>query len=262
MCEAAAGSAAASHMQLMVFDHEGWLESYGSGQVVEIGRRRHHGLMDLGKLLLGAVTLDAHHVGQALVASLHGRIDAEESAQVDFASGLDSEALESDAAHGALRDIPDHYAGVERRDQVFLRIGILVRAAELARFVDVDRKRRGTSLPPMPKPSTSARLRVWPCHVVTTCHSVLPLEGSRLTPSIRANRSSTLMPLTTFGATVTALPFVVSLLSFAQLLKRRAIGLAQRGERCLNTLALAFRDQSRQHLAEIADGAPEWMYCQ
>src|SRR5215472_4873955 len=112
-------------------------------------------------------------------------------------------------------------------------------------------KRRGTSLPLMPKPSTCARLCVWPCQVVTTCHSVLPLAGSRLTPSIRANRSSTLMPLTTLGATVTALPSMISLLTLAQSLKRRAIGLVQCGERCLNTLALAFGDQGREHLAEM-----------
>src|SRR5215831_3029301 len=112
-------------------------------------------------------------------------------------------------------------------------------------------KRRGTSLPPMPKPSTSARLCVWPCQVVATRHSVLPLAGSCLTPSIRASKSSTLTPLTTFGARVTALPSMISLLSLAQLLKRRAIGLVQRRERGLNALALEFSDQARQHLAEM-----------
>src|SRR5215813_2884353 len=112
-------------------------------------------------------------------------------------------------------------------------------------------KRRGTSLPPMPKPSTCARLCVWPFQVVTTCHSVLPLAGSRLTPSIRANRSSTLMPLTTLGATVTALPSMIGLLTLAQAFKRRTNGLVQRGERCPNALALAFGDQAREHLSEV-----------
>src|SRR5215472_6803965 len=123
-----------------LFDDEGRRESHGLGQVVEIGRCRHHHLVNLGKLLLGTVALDPHRVAQAAVASLYGRIDTEESAQVDFAFGLDGEALESDAAHRTLRHIPDHHAGIERRDQVFLRIGILVRAAELARFIDVDRE--------------------------------------------------------------------------------------------------------------------------
>ena len=47
--------------------------------------------------------------------------------------------------------------------------------------------RRGTRSPPIPKPSTRARLRVRPCQVVVTRQLVLPLAASRLTPSIRAN---------------------------------------------------------------------------
>jgi hypothetical protein len=57
-------------------------------------------------------------------------------------------------------------------------------------------KRRGTRSPPITKSSTCARLRVWPCQVVVTRQFVLPFAASRLTPSIRVNRSSTLMPLT------------------------------------------------------------------
>ena len=96
--------------------------------------------MDLCKLLLGAVALDAHLVAQVLIASRHGWIDAEEAPEVDLAFGLDGEALESDIAHRALRHVAHRQAGIERRDQVFLRIGKPVRAAELARLVDVDRE--------------------------------------------------------------------------------------------------------------------------
>src|SRR5262245_22458457 len=46
--------------------------------------------------------------------------------------------------------------------------------------------------------------RAWPCQVVTACQFVLPFAGSRLTSSISANRSSTLMPLTTVGSAVSA----------------------------------------------------------
>src|SRR4051812_28191756 len=45
-------------------------------------------------------------------------------------------------------------------------------------------KRRFTSSPLMPKPSTWLRLPVWPCQVVATCQRVMPLAGSSLTLSI------------------------------------------------------------------------------
>ena len=109
--------------------------------------------MDLGELLLGAVTLDADGVAQALVARRHGGIDAEEAAQVDLAFGLDLQAFEGDPAHGALRHIAHRHAGVERREQVFLRVGEAVAAAQFAGFVDVDREpARAPRSPPMPKP--------------------------------------------------------------------------------------------------------------
>ena len=52
---------------------QGRLESHGPGKVVEVGRGCHHRLVDLGKLLLGAVTLDAHLVAQ--IIETEGEID-------------------------------------------------------------------------------------------------------------------------------------------------------------------------------------------
>src|SRR6202022_3983566 len=100
-------------------------------------------------------------------------------------------------------------------------------------------------------PSTSARLRVWPCQVVATRQWVFLFAGSILTPSIRANRSSTLMPLTTVGATVFARPSMAGLLSLARVVEKAVAGSLQGGERCLNTLALALGDQAGEHLAEM-----------
>src|SRR6516162_3594924 len=127
-------------MPSMLLDNEGRPESHGPGRVVEIGRGCHHRLVDLGKLLLGAVTLDAHLVAQIIVASRHGRIDAEKAAEVDLAFRLDREVFERDAADCALRHIPHHNAGVERCYQVLLRIGKPVGAAEFVGLVDVDRE--------------------------------------------------------------------------------------------------------------------------
>jgi hypothetical protein len=45
--------------------------------------------MDLGEPLLGAVTLDADGVAQALVARRNRGIDPEETPEVDLAFGLD-----------------------------------------------------------------------------------------------------------------------------------------------------------------------------
>src|SRR2546421_7467478 len=113
-------------------------------------------------------------------------------------------------------------------------------------------KRRFTSSPPMPKPSTWLRLPVWPCQVVATCQRVTPFAESSLTLSISENRSSTLMPLTTFGAVVIALPSMTDLLYLAWVVWWKVCGRSvQRGEGCLNSLALGFGDQTVEHLAEI-----------
>jgi len=60
------------------------------------------------------------------------------SREMVLAFGLDHEAFQGDPAHRALRHIAHRHAGVERREQVFLRVGEAVRAAELAGLVDVD----------------------------------------------------------------------------------------------------------------------------
>src|SRR5258708_32472928 len=59
---------------------------------------------------------------------------------VDLAADIDRQAYEGDSAHRALRQVSDLHAGVERRDQVLLRIGETVRSAEFAGLVDVDRE--------------------------------------------------------------------------------------------------------------------------
>src|SRR5712692_4365232 len=110
--------------------------------------------------------------------------------------------------------------------------------------------RRGTRSPPMSKLSTCARLRAWPCQVVVTCQFVLPFAGSRLTPSISANRSSTLMPLTTVGSAVFACATMIGLLclGWGTIF---TFGLLQRGERRLDALALVFGNQAGQHFPEV-----------
>src|SRR6516162_7334038 len=117
-------------------------------------------------------------------------------------------------------------------------------------------KRRVTSWPPISKPSTWLRLRVWPCQVVVTCQRVAPFTGSRLTLSISENRSSTLMPLTTFGAVVIALPSMTDLLCLAWVGGKCTTGSVQRGEGCLNALALALGDQAGEHLGEMRMPGP------
>src|ERR1051325_10651019 len=72
--------------------------------------------------------------------------------------------------------------------------------------------RRVTTLSPSPNPSTSDRLRVWPCQVVATRQWVLPSAGSFPTRSNNPNRSSRLIPLTIFGATVLVYPSMIDLL--------------------------------------------------
>src|SRR6516225_5417637 len=96
--------------------------------------------MDLSKLLLGAVAFDADLVAKTFVTVCHGGIDAEKAPEVDLAFGLDHEALEGDPVHRALRHIADCHAGIESRDQVFLRTGKPVRAAQLQWLVNIHRK--------------------------------------------------------------------------------------------------------------------------
>src|SRR5215469_7035271 len=68
---------------------------------------------------------------------------------------------------------------------------------------------------------------------------------------MRANRSSTLMPLTTLGLAVSVLVSMTHLLCVGSLYRIVPSGLVQRGERGLNALTLLLRDQSRKHLAEV-----------
>src|SRR5437868_1023931 len=110
-------------------------------------------------------------------------------------------------------------------------------------------KRRGTCSPPIPKPSICARLRVWPCQVVVTRQFVLLFAASRLTPSISANRSSRLMPLTTVGSAVIVWATMISLLCWV--VARVRAGSLQCGERRLDALALVFGDQAGKHLAKM-----------
>src|SRR5438067_13365715 len=99
--------------------------------------------------------------------------------------------------------------------------------------------RRDTRSPPISKFSTCAWLRAWPCQVVVTCQFVLPLAGSRLTSSISANRSSTLMPLTTVGSAVFLCAPMMGLLCLG-LGSDFTFGLVQRRECLLDALALFF----------------------
>src|SRR6266480_5545283 len=121
-------------------DDERRVEGHRPRHVVEVGRGRHHGIVDFGELLSSAVTLDANGVAETLVTVRHIGIDAKEAAEIDLAFGLDSQAFEGDPAHRALRHVPHRHAGVERRDQVLLGIGEAVRAAQLVRLIDVERE--------------------------------------------------------------------------------------------------------------------------
>src|SRR5262249_35307294 len=103
-----------------LLDHQSWFQRHGICDVVEIGRGRHHHLMDLGELRRGAVTPEADRVTQALVPWRNIGIDPEEASEVDLAFGLDRELCEGDPADGALRHIAHGHAGIERCDQVFL----------------------------------------------------------------------------------------------------------------------------------------------
>src|SRR5262245_50861118 len=110
--------------------------------------------------------------------------------------------------------------------------------------------RRDTCSPPIPNPSIWVRLRVWPRQLVLTRQIVLPFAGSRLTPSIRASRSSTLMPLTVLGSAV----FVRATMIFVPFLDDGGggeRGSLQRDECRLNAPALVFGDQVGQHFSEV-----------
>src|SRR5256714_14574355 len=107
--------------------------------------------------------------------------------------------------------------------------------------------RRGTRSPPISKPSTCARLRVWPCQVVVTRQLVLACGAPRLALSIRANKSSRLMPLTILGSTVFAWAVMMEFLCWGDC--RRSRRLLKCRERRLNALALVFCNQAGQHLA-------------
>src|SRR4051794_9394172 len=109
--------------------------------------------------------------------------------------------------------------------------------------------RRGIRLPPMSKPSICVRLHAWPCQVVVARQLVLPFAASRLTLSIRANRSSTLMPLTTAGSAI---------FGWASMMGSHLLGLGgipvgsnERSERRLNAPALLSGDHAGQHLPEL-----------
>src|SRR5262249_729646 len=115
-------------------------QRYGVRNVVEIGRGRHHRLMDLGELRLGAVTFDTDGVAQALVARRDRGIDPEETPEVDLAFGLDRQLCEGNPSDGALRHLSHRHAGVERGEQVFLGVGEGVAAAQFVGFVDVERE--------------------------------------------------------------------------------------------------------------------------
>src|SRR5207249_1503738 len=91
-------------------------------------------------LLLGPAALDPDDVVQMLVARRNSGIDSEEAAKVDVTIGLDFDAFEVDATHRALRNVTDGHAGVEGRDQMFLRIGEPVTSPQFARLIDVDRE--------------------------------------------------------------------------------------------------------------------------
>src|SRR5436190_686383 len=53
-------------------DNEGRSERHSPRHVVEVGRGRHHRLVNLREVLLGAATLDVDDVAQFLVACRHG----------------------------------------------------------------------------------------------------------------------------------------------------------------------------------------------
>jgi AraC-like DNA-binding protein len=111
-------------------DHEGGLEGHGPGHVVEIGRGRHHRLVDLGELLFGAATLDADDVAQILVARPQGGIDSEETTEVDLTIGLAELAAQRGYSHSRFELIKsDVLKNLHRHD---LTIELVARARGLS----------------------------------------------------------------------------------------------------------------------------------
>src|SRR5262249_55675724 len=131
----------------------------GPRHVVEVGRRRHHRLVDLGELFFGATAFDADDVAQVFVARRHCGIDSEEATEINLTVGFNLQVLEGDSAHCALRHVPNHYAGVERANPVSLRFGKWFRPAYSARSFDVDRER---TRPPFSADSKVLDLRTAP----------------------------------------------------------------------------------------------------
>src|SRR5204863_7588106 len=128
---------------LLLLDNQSWFQSHGVRKVEEIGRGCNHRLMDLGELLLGPVTFYTNGVAQALVARSHSRIYPEETSEIDLAFDLNLKPFESDPSDCALRRIPYCHAGVERCEEVFLRVSKGVAAAQFVWFIDVERESPG-----------------------------------------------------------------------------------------------------------------------
>jgi hypothetical protein len=103
--------------------------------------------MDFNELLPGSAALDTNGVTQALVTVCHLRVDSKKTPQVDFTLSLDLQGFERDPADGALRHVPHRYAGIQRGDQMLLRIGKPVRATEFAGLIDIDREPARQVLP-------------------------------------------------------------------------------------------------------------------
>ena len=131
---------------------------------------------------------------------------------------------------------------------MLLGVGEPIRATDLARLVDFERELARHLLSTDREAvdvRTAPRLAL-PVHL--TRQWVLAFAASPLTPSISANRSSTLMPLTTLGLVVSVL---VSQVSLYWVVVAFGSGLVERGERRLYALALLFVDQAGEHLAEV-----------
>src|SRR5215510_10404373 len=119
---------------------------------------------------------------------------------------------------------------------------------------------RDTSSPPITKPETSARLRVWPCQVVVTRQVVLPCEASCLTRVTSATRSSTLIPLTTLGLVVATVVFMIYLLCLGDREgpRRTYCKVASAAWiRCPWSTVIKLEST----FLNIGCAAPEWMYC-
>src|SRR5262245_34414523 len=114
------------------------LQRDGIAQVGIVWGRGHYGAVDFLELFRCAVAPEVNRVAELFVTCLYGRINAQETAKVDVAVGLDAQFLELDTFVRAEGAIPHNHAGVERGEKVFLRVGILIRAAQLQRLVHFD----------------------------------------------------------------------------------------------------------------------------